>query len=97
MQAQNDDGAIINMASATPTKAENIVAAYSSAKHGVVSLTPGVALENGEHDIRINASAPGAVSTEMTLNTLATMGTSQEKYATRVGLLNRFSLPAEIA
>jgi NAD(P)-dependent dehydrogenase (short-subunit alcohol dehydrogenase family) len=97
MQAQGNGGAIINMASATSIKAEKNLPAYSAAKHGVVSLTRVAALENGEHKIRVNALAPGAVSTELTLNTLAKMGTSEEEYAPRVGLFGRFARPAEIA
>ena len=97
MQAQNTGGTIINMASATSIKAEKNLPAYSTAKHGVVGLTRVAALENGEHKIRVNALAPGAVSTELTINTLATMGSSEEEYSPRVGLFGRFARPAEIA
>ena len=98
MQTQKETGGtIINMASASSIKAQKNMPAYSTSKHGVVGLTRAAALENGEKQIRVNALAPGAVSTELTANTLAAMGSSEEEYAPRVGLFGRFARPAEIA
>ncbi|WP_434614290.1 SDR family oxidoreductase [Arthrobacter sp. A5] len=36
---------------------------YGASKHGVVSLTRGVAMENADRGIRVNGVAPGAVDT----------------------------------
>ena len=41
---------------------------YSASKHAVIGLTKTAANEYGRYGIRINAIAPGAVSTNMTAN-----------------------------
>lgn len=69
MQAQvahfraNNGGAIVNVASIAGISATPKLTPYGASKHGVVSLTRSVALENAAHGIRVNAVAPGAIET----------------------------------
>lgn len=57
---------IINIASISGLAAEPNRAAYCASKHGIIGLTREMAMELGEHDIRVNAIAPGIVQTELT-------------------------------
>lgn len=59
----NGGGAVVNIASTAGISATPSLTPYGAAKHGVVSLTRSVALENAALGIRVNAVAPGAVET----------------------------------
>ena len=48
--------------------------AYGASKHGVVGLTKAAAKENGDREVRVNAVAPGAVSTPMMQQALQQLG-----------------------
>ena len=72
-------------------------AAYVAAKHGVIGLTKVAALENGAHQIRVNAVAPGAIDTPMLRNALAAMGASEADFAPALSLLGRFGDAREVA
>ncbi|WP_417207686.1 SDR family NAD(P)-dependent oxidoreductase [Antarctobacter sp.] len=59
-------GAIVNISSQAGVEAVPNRLSYVSAKHGVVGLTRGVALEMGKSGIRANCIAPGMIYTPMT-------------------------------
>ena len=61
--AQGKPGSIVNLASTLGLMAAPNRAAYTASKHGVVGLTKQMALELGEKGIRVNAVAPGTIST----------------------------------
>ncbi|MGE8150124.1 SDR family NAD(P)-dependent oxidoreductase [Pseudomonas vancouverensis] len=65
-KAQGQGGSIINIASIQGERVMPGVAAYSASKAAVVHLTKSLALEWARHGIRVNAIAPGYISTEMT-------------------------------
>lgn len=58
-------GAIVNMSSIFGPIGVPEVAAYASAKMGVVGLTKTAAVEYADEGVRVNAIAPGTVVTEM--------------------------------
>jgi NAD(P)-dependent dehydrogenase (short-subunit alcohol dehydrogenase family) len=59
-------GSIVNVTSVHEHVPLTGNAPYSAAKHGLGGLTKLMALELGEHGIRVNAVAPGQIATRMT-------------------------------
>jgi NAD(P)-dependent dehydrogenase (short-subunit alcohol dehydrogenase family) len=66
MIALGRGGRIINVTSVHEHVPLQGSAAYCAAKHGLGGLTKAMALELAEHDITVNAVAPGEVATRMT-------------------------------
>jgi NAD(P)-dependent dehydrogenase (short-subunit alcohol dehydrogenase family) len=65
MLAAKAQGAIINIASVLGLDVAKGVAAYATAKAGVVQLTKALAVELAFKGVRVNAIAPGWFVTEM--------------------------------
>jgi NAD(P)-dependent dehydrogenase (short-subunit alcohol dehydrogenase family) len=65
MIRQGHGGCIINISSASASKADREEAAYCASKAAVVGFTRVLALELGPYGIRANAILPGATDTEM--------------------------------
>jgi NAD(P)-dependent dehydrogenase (short-subunit alcohol dehydrogenase family) len=61
---QSAAGVIINMSSAAGRFGYPNRSPYCATKWGLIGLTKTLAMELGEHDIRVNAIAPGAVEGE---------------------------------
>ena len=59
-------GKIINMASMYGLNGERTAAAYCASKGAVIQFTRALALEWAEHNIRVNALAPGFIYTALT-------------------------------
>ncbi len=66
---------------------------YAAAKGGVEALTRALAVELAPRNIRVNAVAPGIVSTDMTA---ALLDLHAQEVQSRL-LIKRFALPADIA
>ena len=64
MLDRDDPGTIINTASISSHYAQFDQIQYDSSKGAVRMITRGAALELAEHDIRVNAVAPGQIATE---------------------------------
>ena len=62
---ENDGGAIVNVGSMWAQQAVDATpsSAYSMAKAGLHALTQNLAVELGEHDVRVNAVSPAVVET----------------------------------
>ncbi|MDP9486280.1 MAG: SDR family oxidoreductase [Actinomycetota bacterium] len=78
MVATERGGNIVNMASAAGTVARPGVAHYCASKAGLIMLTKALAIEWAEHDIRVNAVAPGLIETPGVEDLLATEEGRQE-------------------
>lgn len=94
---QGDGGSIVNISSVSGFRPQPKNPAYVAAKHGVNGLTKTAALENGEHGIRVNAVAPGAIDTPMLRGALEQTGQTEEEFAPALSLLGRFGQPREVA
>ena len=61
-------GSIINIASVLGFVGVNEGCSYSAAKHGLIGMTKGMAIEWSKQGVRVNAVAPGLIQTDMTAN-----------------------------
>lgn len=66
MVERDDPGRIVNTASISSEVAQHDQVQYDSTKGAIKMITRGTALELAEHDIRVNAVAPGQIATEFT-------------------------------
>lgn len=92
-------GAVVNVASVQGLFAEQDNVAYNASKGGLVNLTRSLALDLAPHGIRVNAVAPGAISTEGVLEAIAS---SPDPAQTRrdyedLHALRRLGTPREVA
>lgn len=62
--AKSIEGTILNMASAAGFSPDKYHSHYAASKAAIISLTKGMAMELINDKIRVNAIAPGAISTE---------------------------------
>jgi NAD(P)-dependent dehydrogenase (short-subunit alcohol dehydrogenase family) len=86
-------GSIINIASVLGSRGSTRLAPYTASKGGLIQLTRTLALELAQHDIRVNAIAPGYIETEMNREFLASAGAQPllDRIAAR-----RFGQPADL-
>ncbi|HBD13558.1 MAG TPA: 2,5-dichloro-2,5-cyclohexadiene-1,4-diol dehydrogenase [Porticoccaceae bacterium] len=63
-------GSIINTGSIAGLSAGYSPHAYAGAKSAVIHMTKSVAMELGEHNIRVNAICPGFIATPLAANTV---------------------------
>ena len=64
MIEREDPGVVLNTASISSSVAQKGQVQYDASKGAVRMITRGAALELAEHDIRVNAVAPGHIATE---------------------------------
>ncbi len=101
---QADWGRIINIASSAGLKGYAYVAAYCTAKHGVVGLTRALAQEVAASGITVNAICPGYVNTDLLSESISRImdktGMSREDAVANLKSNNpqgRFIEPDEVA
>ncbi|TCD11867.1 SDR family NAD(P)-dependent oxidoreductase [Oricola cellulosilytica] len=97
-------GRLIAIASIAGLKGYPYVSGYCAAKHGVVGLTRGLAVELGKSGITVNAICPGFIETPMLERSIANIvsktGKSQEEASNLLKSGNpqgRFIQPVEVA
>jgi len=74
MREQDEGGSIINMSSIGGIRGLENSSLYCTSKGGVTNLTRELAVEHGEHDVRVNALNPGFIETAMTMEDGETAG-----------------------
>lgn len=89
-------GAVVNIASIGAILGLPGRLAYTTAKAGILGLTQTLAAEWGRKGIRVNAVAPGYVSTEMVKSGLRSGRLSEDRLTERTPL-GRLAEPDEIA
>ena len=94
MLSQPAGGRIVNVASITSAQPPTQMAAYSTAKGAIVTLTRALAVELGGRGVNVNAVAPGAVMTPLTAH--AFQGEVRAYYEQRIPL-GRLAQPDDIA
>ncbi|MEH7275864.1 SDR family NAD(P)-dependent oxidoreductase [Neobacillus vireti] len=94
-------GSIVNAGSQAGLVGTPGMSAYNSSKHAVLGLTKVVAAEVAGHGIRVNATAPGGVNTQMVKriekNTVPGAAEEAEKMFTSAIPMGRYGEPEEIA
>ncbi len=86
-------GSIINLASMVGVEGSRGQVAYSASKGAVVASTKSMAKELAEHNVRVNAIAPGMIGTERLQTTI------KEVYKDNIPVIGmgRLGAPSEIA
>jgi len=104
MIGQGWGGSIVNIASIDSVHPSMVgLAAYDASKGGVLSFTKNFALEVAPNNIRVNAIAPGGITTEGTAQPLAGSGMTaaqmkkmMEAFAAQIPM-KRMGVPDDIA
>lgn len=92
---RNGGGAIVNLASIAGLNGIPWSGPYASTKHAVVGLTKSAALDYATQKIRINAVAPGAIKTDIIVNSIK-QGTYDENMIRQMHPMDRMGNPEEI-
>jgi NAD(P)-dependent dehydrogenase (short-subunit alcohol dehydrogenase family) len=96
---QQRQGSIVNISSVQAFANESNIAAYTSAKAGLLGLTRSMSRDFASLNIRVNAVCPGAIETEMVYAYLADQP-NPEAEAQRLSAsipMQRLGKPAEVA
>jgi NAD(P)-dependent dehydrogenase (short-subunit alcohol dehydrogenase family) len=96
MQQQNE-GAIVNIASVNSFRPQPHQAVYTATKHAVLGLTRTAAIEAAPAGVRINAICPGAIETPMLEMSLAALPIPRQQVIDMMSLVGRFGRPDEVA
>jgi len=89
-------GSIVNMSSVNGMLAIPTIASYNASKGGINQLTRAMALALADHGIRVNAVAPGTISTELARNAVLTSEDARARILGRTPM-KRLGEPREIA
>lgn len=92
-------GAIAFMGSVQSLASQADVAAYTTAKHGLVGLTHSIAVDFAKHGVRCNTVAPGSVDTPMLRNAVQAAANPDAVWGAIRAMhpMGRAAAPSEIA
>jgi 3-oxoacyl-[acyl-carrier protein] reductase len=91
---RNGEGRVVNIASTEGLGATAYNSPYVAAKHGVIGLTKGLAVELGSTGVTFNCICPGPIRTGMTAGI---PDDAKAKFARRRVPLRRYGEPEEVA
>jgi len=91
---RNGEGRVVNIASTEGLGATARNSPYVAAKHGVIGLTRGLAVELGREGVTFNCVCPGPIHTGMTAGI---PDEAKTKFARRRVPLRRYGQPEEVA
>ena len=91
---RNGEGRVVNIASTEGLGATAANSPYVAAKHGVIGLTRGLAVELGRTGVTFNCICPGPIRTGMTAGI---PDDAKDKFARRRVPLRRYGEPEEVA
>ncbi|MFS2032926.1 SDR family NAD(P)-dependent oxidoreductase [Polaromonas sp. CT11-55] len=89
-------GSIVNMSSVNGVLAIPTIASYNVSKGGINQLTRVMALSLADKGVRVNAVAPGTISTELAAKAVLTSDEAKAKIMSRTPM-KRLGEPSEIA
>lgn len=93
-------GSIVMVSSINATAGAANMAIYDASKTAVLGLMRSLAIDHGQHGVRVNAICPGNTLTDFHINRMAEQGIDLEKLRSMTrgyGLLDRAAEPMEIA
>jgi NAD(P)-dependent dehydrogenase (short-subunit alcohol dehydrogenase family) len=96
MVRQGHGGAIVNMSSVNGSMAIASIASYNASKGAINQLTRAMALALADHQIRVNAAAPGTIATELARKAVLTSEEARQRILGRTPM-KRLGEPAEVA
>jgi NAD(P)-dependent dehydrogenase (short-subunit alcohol dehydrogenase family) len=73
-------GSIINIGSGWSLKGGPRAASYCAAKGGTVNLTRAMAIDHGQHNIRVNCVCPGDIDTPMLRSECSQLGEDVQSF-----------------
>ena len=88
-------GSIVNLSSTMGSRGNAMAPMYVASKHAIEGFTKSVALEGCQHNVRVNAVAPGPIATEM-LDRIAGGAQNIPMVASTIPM-NRIGKPDEVA
>ena len=96
---RNGGGSIINIGSGWSLKGGPKAASYCAAKGGAVNLTRAMAIDHGQHNIRVNCICPGDIDTPMLRSECAQLGEDVHSFMKQAGNrpLARVGMPEDVA
>lgn len=94
--ASSGGGAIVNMSSVNGVTAIPEIASYNASKGGIDQLTRAMALALVDMNIRVNAVAPGTISTELARRAVLGSHAARERILSRTPM-RRLGEPGEVA
>jgi NAD(P)-dependent dehydrogenase (short-subunit alcohol dehydrogenase family) len=97
MKNHAEGAVIVNVSSNLGIMGAKGRVAYPTTKAAIANFTRCMAMDYAEHNIRVNAVAPGAITTELTLNFFKERGKQFVEENRAQHTLNRFAEPKEIA
>lgn len=96
VMAQAGRGSIVNMSSVNGVLAIPTIASYNVSKGGINQLTRVMALALADKGVRVNAVAPGTISTELAAKAVLTSDAARQRILSRTPM-RRLGEPAEVA